>query len=171
MSPSSPDPSRLGRFLFESRPLFARLGEKIVQLAGSNGLDQGADDRREFVLRQHHDAGLPFLELDRLSAKLDRHHDLAGRVGLPPGLDPLLADGDLLLAVDFGGPVNCPDVAGVFEKLFLLLQLGDELGPPDMDRIIGVLGQCGERKGLQDGHLGSPLVGQTQSVLTSRTCL
>ena len=51
----------------------------------------------------------------------------------------------------------------------LLLQLVDELGPPDMDRITGRLGHGGEGEGLESWHLSSPLIGQAQLILTSRT--
>jgi hypothetical protein len=36
-----------------------------------------------------------------------------------------LAYHDLLLAIDFSGPVNCPDVPGILKELLLLLQLQD----------------------------------------------
>jgi hypothetical protein len=126
----------------------------VVQLASSNGLNQGIDDRRELVLGWHHDTRLALLELDGLGTELDRHHDLAGGVSLPPGLNSLLADDDLLLALDFSSPVNGPDVSRVLKELLLLLQLRDEFCPPDMDRVVGILGQRGERKRLQNWHVG-----------------
>jgi hypothetical protein len=58
----------------------------------------------------------------------------------------LLADNDLLLTIDFCGSMNGPDVPGVLKELLLLLQFADELGPPDMDRIVGILGDCSERE-------------------------
>ena len=121
------------------------------------------------VLAMH--SGFAFLELDGLRAELDRHDNLARRIRLPPGLYPLLPDHRLLLAVHFGHPLDRPDVGRVLEQELLLLQLIDEFGPPDMDRITGRLGHCGEGEGLEDGHLGSPLIGQTQPILTRRTHL
>jgi hypothetical protein len=61
------------------------------------------------------DARLPLLELDRFGAELDGHHDLTGRVGLPPGPDGLLLGG-LSFTVDLGPSLNGPDVVRVLQE-------------------------------------------------------
>jgi hypothetical protein len=43
---------------------------------------------------------------------------------------------------------NGPDVVEVVEEEPLLFQLGDELGPTHLDRVVASLGQCGKREGL-----------------------
>jgi hypothetical protein len=50
----------------------------------------------------------------------------------------------LLLTIHFGHSLDRPDVGWVLEKELLLLQLVDELGPSDMDRIVGGLGHRSE---------------------------
>ena len=79
-------------------------------LTGSDGRGQGIDHGRELVLGRDDDAGLALLELDGLGAELDGHHDLPGRVGLPPGPDRLLLGDGLPLAVDLGPSLDGPDV-------------------------------------------------------------
>jgi len=72
------------------------------------------------------------------------------------------------LAVYLGHPLDGPDIGRIVQKALLLLQLLDELGPPIKDRITDGLRHCGKGKGLQNWHWVSPLLDQTQLVLTSR---
>ena len=107
-------------------------------------------------------AGLALLEFDRLGAKLDRHHDLTGRVGLPPRANGLLLGGGLPFAVDLGPSLGGSYVVGVLEELLLLLQPGYEVGPPDLDDVVVRLRQCGSLRDVQElaGH--SSIIRTTQ---------
>jgi hypothetical protein len=89
---------------------------------------------------------LPFSKLDGPGPELDRHHYLAGGIGLPPGPDRLLFGGGLPLAVYFYPSLDGPGVGGVLQEQLLLLQLRDELGPARLDGIIPRLGKSGERE-------------------------
>jgi hypothetical protein len=111
------------------------------------------------MLYSNYPTGLALLELDRLRSELHRHHDLSGRVGLPPRADGLLLGDGLALAVDLRPPLGGPDVVGVLQEQLLLLQLGDEIGPPDLDDVVVGLREGGEGKRLEDWHVGFSLVG------------
>jgi hypothetical protein len=64
---------------------------------------------------------LPLLELDGLCAKLDRHEDLTGGIGLPPWSDGLLLGDGLPFAVDLVHRWMVRTWVWVFEKQLLLL--------------------------------------------------
>ena len=92
-----------------------RLAEEVVQLTGADGGDQRVDQHRELILRADDEAGLALRKLDGLGPKLDRHDDLAGGVGLPPGPDGLLLGGGFTacllcrVAPQFPEQRNMPD--------------------------------------------------------------
>jgi len=127
-------------------PGLGSLAEQLVQLAGPDGRDHGVDHRRQLVLRRDDDAGLAPLELDGPGPELDRHHNLARRVCLPPGADGLLLGDGLPLAVDLGPSLDGPDVIGVFQEQLLLLQPADELGSAQLDGIVTGLGKGREQE-------------------------
>jgi hypothetical protein len=128
------------------RPGLGSLVEKVIHLPGPYCRDQGIDHRRQLVLGRDDDAGLALLELDGLGPELDGHHDLAGRVGLPPGPDRLLLGRGLPLPVDLGPSLDGPNVVGIFQEQLLLLQPGDELSSTSLHGIVPDLGKGRERE-------------------------
>jgi hypothetical protein len=126
-------------------------GDQLVQLAGPGRIDQRVDERRQLVPRGHGDGRLALLELDRLGAVIDAHHELPGGVGAPPGSHGLLLLDLAPLVALARPPLGDAHVRGVLEQEPLLLEAADELGPAVGDRVVAAGRQVREGEDFRIG--------------------